>query len=231
MSPDLKFYFIGQDALFNRDGLYGTAYGDFEDNAERFIFFSRAVVEMIEALQLDLRRLPLPRMADRPGARVPAHPVTPTGRGSSGRPVVYTVHNVGYQGLFSSYDLPLTGLGWELLSPKALEFYGKINFMKGGVVFADLINTVSNQYREEILTPEFGFGLEGLFQERAGELYGILEGVDYLRWDPGRDPFLAAPYDRDHLEGKKACKSALEKRFGLNLPPDQPLIGHDHPLL
>ncbi|MGC2692444.1 MAG: glycogen/starch synthase, partial [Desulfobaccales bacterium] len=114
---------------------------------------------------------------------------------------------------------------WELLSPKALEFYGHLNFMKGGLVFADLLNTVSNKYREEIQTSEFGFGLEGLFRERSRELYGILEGVDYLRWDPGHDAFLVAPYDREHLEGKKACKIAVEKRFGLNLKPGQPLVG------
>lgn len=221
---NLNFYFIAQDSLYNRDGLYGTAYGGFEDNSERFIFFSRAVVEMIEALELEfdvchahewqtglvpvyLRTL----YHDRPRLQR--------------LPVVYTVHNVGYQGLFSSFDLPLTGLGWELLSPKALEFYGKINFMKGGLVFADLLSTVSTKYREEILTPEFGFGLQGLFQERAAELYGILEGVDYQRWDPSRDPYLAAPYDRKQLEGKKACKVALTQQFGLNLPPERPLLG------
>jgi starch synthase len=224
IDPGLNFYFIGQDALFNREGLYGTAYGDFEDNSERFIFFNRAVVEMMEALELDwdichahewqtglvpvyLRTL----YSDRPRLRK--------------LPLLYTVHNVGYQGLFSSFDLPLTGLGWDLLSPKALEFYGKINFMKGGLVFADLINTVSTKYREEILTPEYGFGLEGLFQERTHELFGIVDGVDYYRWDPERDAFLTQTYDRDHLEGKRACKAALTQRFGLKLPPDQPLMG------
>lgn len=119
----------------------------------------------------------------------------------------------------------LTVLGWELLSPKALEFYGKLNFMKGGIVFADLITTVSSKYREEILTSEYGFGLEGLFRERAEELYGVLEGVDYVRWNPEKDEFLAAPYDRSNLAGKKACKKALLDRFGLNLAPDRPLLG------
>ena len=118
-----------------------------------------------------------------------------------------------------------TGLGWELLSPKALEFYGKLNFMKGGLVFADILTTVSTKYREEILTPEYGFGLEGLFRERAQDLYGVLEGVDYYRWDPGRDEFLAATYDRDNLAGKKTCKMALVERFGLKLSAAQPLIG------
>jgi starch synthase len=224
IEPNLRFYFIAQDALFNRDGLYGTSYGDFEDNAERFIFFSRAVVEMMEALELDcdvchchewqtglvpvyMRTL----YADRPRLQ--------------SRATVYTVHNVGYQGIFSSFDLPLTGLGWELLSPKGLEFYGKLNFMKGGLVFADLLNTVSTKYREEILTPEYGFGLEGLFQERARELYGILEGVDYERWNPSHDAFLPATYDREHLEGKRRCKEALARRFGLNLPTEMPLLG------
>jgi starch synthase len=224
IDPRLNFYFIGQDALFNRDGLYGTAYGAFEDNAERFIFFSRAVVEMVEALELEadichchewqtglvpvyLRTL----YNDRPRLQKLA--------------VVYTVHNVGYQGLFSSFDMPLTGLGWELLSPKGLEFYGKINLMKGGLVYADLLSTVSAKYREEILTPEYGFGLEGLFQERAQELYGILEGVDYKRWDPSQDPYLPAAFAPDHLEGKKECKAALIRRFGLNLTVENPLIG------
>ncbi|MFZ5453009.1 MAG: glycogen synthase [Thermodesulfobacteriota bacterium] len=224
MEPRLNFYFIGQDALFNREGLYGTAYGGFEDNAERFIFFSRAAVEMFDALELDgdvcnchewqtglvpvyLRTL----YRDHPRFQKLA--------------TVYTVHNVGYQGLFSSFDMPLTGLGWELLSPKGLEFYGKLNLMKGGLVFADLISTVSSKYREEILTPEHGFGLEGLFQERAAELYGIVEGVDYNRWDPSRDPALPATYRADNLEGKKACKADLIQQFGLNLPVDRPLIG------
>lgn len=224
IDPHLNFYFIGQDALFNREGLYGTAYGAFEDNAERFIFFSRAVVEMVEALHLDadichchewqtglvpvyLRTL----YNDRPRLQKLA--------------VIYTVHNVGYQGLFSSFDLPLTGLGWELLSPKGLEFYGKMNLMKGGLAYADLLSTVSAKYREEILTPEYGFGLEGLFQERAQELFGILEGVDYKRWDPSLDSYLPAAYTPERLEGKKECKAALIRRFGLNLELETPLIG------
>jgi starch synthase len=224
IDPKLHFYFVGQDALFNRDGLYGTAYGDFEDNAERFIFFSRAVVEMIEALGMDWDVL---HAHEWQTGLVPVYMRTLY----SDRPllkklpVVYTVHNVGYQGLFSSYDLPLTGLGWELLSPKGLEFYGRLNFMKGGLVFADLLSTVSTKYREEILTPEFGFGLEGIFQERAHELYGIVDGVDYHRWDPQSDSLLPATYSENHLEGKRTCKEALIQRFGLNLSPEQPLLG------
>ncbi len=223
LSP-LSYYFIGQDALFNRECLYGTEYGDFEDNAERFIFFSRAVVEMMKALELELD---VCHCQEWQTGLVPVYLRTlyrdwpPFQR----LPVLYTVHNVGYQGVFSSYDLPLTGLGWELFSPKALEFYGKINFMKGGLIFADLLSTVSTKYREEILTPEYGFGLEGVLQERAQELFGIVEGVDYQRWNPAVDPFIPAPYDHDDLAGKKACKEALLKFFNLDMPVDRPLLG------
>uniref|UniRef100_A0A7V4G8M5 Glycogen synthase n=1 Tax=Desulfobacca acetoxidans TaxID=60893 RepID=A0A7V4G8M5_9BACT len=224
MSPDLTCYFVAQDALYNREGLYGTAYGGFEDNAERFIFFSRAVVEMIEALNL---APDICHCQEWQTGLVPVYlrtlyherPVLQK------LPVLYTVHNVGYQGIFSSYDFPLTGLGWDLLSPKALEFFGKINLMKGGVVFADLINTVSHKYREEILTPEYGFGLEGVFQERAPYLFGVTSGVDYQRWDPSRDTTLAATYTPANLEGKKACKAALLRHFNLELSPEQPLLG------
>ncbi len=224
LNSRLTYYLISQDALFNREGLYGTEYGDFEDNAERFIFFSRAVVEMMEALELDLD---ICHCQEWQTGLVPVYLRTlyKDKPGFQRLPVLYTVHNVGYQGVFSSYDLPLTGLGWELFSPKALEFYGKINFMKGGLIFADLLSTVSKKYREEILTPEHGFGLEGVLQERAPELFGIVEGVDYQRWDPANDPHIAAPYDRNHLEGKNACKKALLQFFQLDLPEERPLLG------
>jgi starch synthase len=225
LAPGLTFYFIGQDSLFNRDGLYGTAYGTFEDNAERFIFFSRAVVEMIDALELELD---VCHCHEWQTGLVPVYLRTLfRDRARLFKlPVLYTVHNVGYQGIFSSYDFPLTGLGWELLSPKALEFYGNINLMKGGLVFSDLISTVSNRYREEILTPEMGFGLEGVFQERAEDLFGVVGGVDYQRWDPSRDGFLARTYSPDRLEGKKICKQALLKHFELDQSLAQaPLLG------
>jgi starch synthase len=224
IAPGLRYYFIGQDALFNREGLYGTLYFDFEDNNERFIFFSRAVVEMIEGLKLDLD---ICHCHEWQTGLVPVYlrnlyndrPLFQR------LPVLYTVNNVGYQGIFPVFDLPLTGLSWQLLSPKALEFDGKINFMKAGLVFADLISTMSRKYREDILTQEFGFRLEGVFQERVQELFGVLESVDYQRWDPSHDTGLDASYKKEHMERKKECKAALLRHFGMDLPPTRPLLG------
>ena len=116
-------------------------------------------------------------------------------------------------------------MGWEYFTPQLLEFYGKINLEKGGLITADIITTVSRQYRQEILTPDFGFGLEGVFQDRAEDLYGILHGVDYENWDPAHDHYLAASYDAKNLTGKKSCKIDLINRFDLRISPDQPLLG------
>jgi starch synthase len=119
----------------------------------------------------------------------------------------------------------LTGLGWEYFTPSLLEFYGKINLEKGGLISADIITTVSRQYRKEILTPDFGFGLEGVFQDRDEDLYGILNGVDYENWDPAHDKHIPAPYDAKNLAGKKACKLDLIKHFGLKISLEKPLLG------
>jgi starch synthase len=137
---------------------------------------------------------------------------------------LYTIHNLGYQGLFWHYDLHLTGLGWELFSPKALEFYGKLNLMKGGIVFADILNTVSPNYRKEILTPVNGFGLEGVLKTRESDLYAVLNGVDYQVWNPANDPFLPAPYTPTNLENKKICKSNLQDLFHLKKKGEIPII-------
>jgi starch synthase len=224
LQPDLDCYFIAQDSLYDRDGLYGSCYGDFQDNAERFIFFSRAIMEMVEALDVDFD---VCHCHDWQTGLVPVYSRTLYRDRPGWRhlPVVYSVHNVGFQGIFNSYDFTLTGLDWGLFSPQALEFHSKINFMKGGLVFADVLSTVSARYREEILTPEYGFGLEGVFNERAAELFGIPEGVDYSRWNTRNNPFLAASYDRANLKGKQACKSRLMAHFGLDLPLERPLIG------
>ncbi len=224
ITPELNFYFIGQDSLYDRDGLYGTPFGDYQDNAERFIFFSRAVPELLNALELEFD---VCNCHEWQTGLVPVYFRTlyQNSPFCKDLPTVYTVHNVGYQGIFWHYDMALTGLGWEYFTPKLLEFYGKINLEKGGLISADIINTVSRQYRQEILTPEFGFGLEGVFQDRAADLFGILNGVDYEHWDPAHDKHLAASYDAKNPRGKEACKLELIKHFGLKISLKQPLLG------
>jgi starch synthase len=224
ITPELNFYFIGQDSLYDRDGLYGTPFGDYQDNAERFIFFSRAVPELLNALELEFD---VCNCHEWQTGLVPVyfHTLYQNSPFCKNLPTVYTVHNVGYQGIFWHYDMALTGLGWEYFTPQLLEFYGKINLEKGGLISADIINTVSRQYRQEILTSEFGFGLEGVFQDRAADLFGILNGVDYENWDPAHDKHLAVSYDAKNPAGKEACKLDLIKRFGLKTTLEQPLLG------
>jgi starch synthase len=140
--------------------------------------------------------------------------------------VVFTIHNLAYQGLFMKEKLSLTGLPPEMYNPEGLEFWERINLMKAGIVYGDVINTVSKKYSEEIQTPEFGYGLDGILRKRRQDLYGILNGVDYDDWDPAHDPHLAAPYSLHNMAGKKKCKKDLLKEFGL--PPsleNAPLLG------
>ena len=141
-------------------------------------------------------------------------------------PVVQTIHNLAYQGVFSRDALWRTGLPENLFNVDALEFYGKVNFLKGGLIFADYLTTVSRKYAQEIQTPEYGCGLEGVIQRRGERLIGILNGVDYSAWSPESDSLIAANYSTHNLEGKKACKKDLLETFRLpsqNL--EQPLIG------
>jgi starch synthase len=224
LTPELNYYFIVQDNLYDRDRLYGTPFGDYQDNAERFIFFSRAIPELLNVLELEFD---VCNCHEWQTGLVPVYFRTlyQNSPFCKNLPTVYTVHNVGYQGIFWHYDMALTGLGWEYFTPQLLEFYGKINLEKGGLISSDIITTVSRQYRQEILTPEFGFGLEGVFQERTADLYGILNGVDYENWDPAHDKHLAAHYEANNPDGKKACKLDLIEHFGLKISLEQPLLG------
>jgi starch synthase len=216
-------YFIGRDDLYDREGLYGNEFGDYQDNAERFIFFSRAVLELSQALDLrpdvihsnDWQTGLIPVYLKTLYAQIPSFQLTSS---------LFTIHNLGYQGLFWHYDLHLTGLGWEYFTPKALEFFGKLNLMKGGIVFSDILNTVSPNYRDEILTPANGFGLEGVLKTRETDLYAVLNGVDYQVWNPAKDPFLPATYTPVELENKKVCKSNLQEFFHLKKKGETPVI-------
>jgi starch synthase len=141
-------------------------------------------------------------------------------------PVVFTIHNIGYQGLFDPEVLPLLGLPWELFTINRLEFYGKVNFLKGALTFADFVTTVSKKYSQEIQTAEYGFGLEGVLRARSNTVTGILNGVDYNEWSPAVDKFIAARYSEADLAGKAECKADLLKTYGLEkVDPKTPVIG------
>ncbi len=214
--------FVEADDYFDRDHLYGGPYGDYGDNAERFAFLSRAVLALAARLE------PAPDVIHCHDWQTALVPVLarafPDPRLASTRTVL-TIHNLGYQGVFPASVFPLLGLEGAYFTPRTLEFYGQVNFLKGGLVFADALTTVSPRYAEEILTPEHGHGLDGVLRERAAILQGIVNGIDYARWDPARDPHIAATFDHDDLAGKAACKADLQRRFGLRVAAHTPLLG------
>jgi starch synthase len=220
----VRAFLIRNDRYFDRDHLYGTKDGDYADNCERFTFFCRAVMEWMVASG---RRYDILHCNDWQTALIPAYVRTLYAHGAAfdSTRTVFTVHNLGYQGLFWNHDLPLTGLGWELFTPQGLEFYGKLNLLKAGLVFADVLTTVSDTYSREIQTPEYGHGLEGVLYERREDLHGILNGVDYDDWNPETDRHIAARFSRSDLSGKEACRADLLEEFGWKGPAPEPVIG------
>jgi starch synthase len=208
---NLKVHLINREEFFDRRNPYGNGDRDYEDNAERFIFFCKAVVETLRLsdLQADLVHchdwqaalLPvLLRQAER------RHGVTLALK------TVFTIHNIAFQGLFPSKAFALTNLPEELNHIDGIEYYSQINLMKGGILFADRVTTVSPRYAKEIQTPEFGCGLEGVVQTRADDIVGLLNGVDNAIWNPAVDGLLPARYSAANLSGKAICRAELLKR-------------------
>jgi starch synthase len=198
---------------------------DYADNAERFLFFGRAVLETLRLLDYwpdvlhlnDWQTGLVPVYLQEMYRQRPQYDRVRT---------LFTIHNMAYQGVFRSEILPLTGLDWRLFNYRQLEFYSQLNFLKAGIVFADLLNTVSPTYAREIQTPALGCGLEGALMERHEQLHGIVNGVDDRLWNPATDRYLAATYDRHSVAaGKARCKAALQKRFGLAEQAKAPLLG------
>ena len=141
-------------------------------------------------------------------------------------PVIFTIHNLGYQGQFPAAVLGRAGIPSEVYNPAGLEYYGDVNFLKGGLVYSDYLTTVSKKYAEEIQTPEFGFGLDGVVRSRRDHLVGILNGVDYSAWNPEKDKLIAATYSSKDLTGKHACKKDLLEIFGLSPEHEaRPVLG------
>jgi len=218
------FYFLEAPTLYGRDGFYGDADGDYPDNAVRFAVFSRAALAVA-------RRVFRPQIIhchDWQSGLVPVYLRTvfafdPTFMGMK---TLFTIHNLGYQGLFPMAVLPQVGLDRRVFSMDGLEFFGQVSFIKGGLNYSDALSTVSKKYALEIQTPEYGFGLDGVLRARSSDLYGILNGVDYGNWDPQTDPQIAAHYSAADLSGKRRCKQDLIREFGLpEAALKRPLLG------
>jgi len=213
--------------LFDREGIYGVQNGEYPDNARRYAMFVRAVLEWAGRRG---RRPSIVHAHDWQGGLAAVylktlyadHPVL------GGVPNAFTIHNLAYQGLFDSAWLPRLDLGWELFTIDRLEFWNRISLLKGGINFADVVTTVSPRYAQEIQTPQFGFGFDGIVRARAADLVGILNGIDTTAWNPETDRHLPTPYTRDDLSGKAAAKTALLEKYGIvatDAVVKRPLVG------
>jgi starch synthase len=221
---NLSFYLICREEFFDRRGIYGNGERDYEDNDNRFIYFAKAVVETLRLLEFGAD---IVHAHDWPAALVPLmlryserrHGVTLALK------TVFTVHNIAFQGVFPMKSFARTNLPDELMGIDGLEFYGQMSLMKGGLLFADHVTTVSPQYAREILTPDFGCGLDGVLQTRATDLMGLVNGIDTAVWNPATDVALPVRYSADDLAGKAECRAALLKRLGLTVAPEMPVFG------
>jgi len=214
LGDNVTAYFINKDVYFDRPELYRTIRGDYPDNAERFIFFSRAVPEVCRVLDY---RPDVIHCNDWQTGLTPLYLRTFYRDNATlgGARTVFTIHNLGYQGIFWHWDMRLTGLGWDVFTPDGIEYWGNLNLLKAGLVYADALTTVSPTYSREIQTPEEGHGLDGVLRKRSHDLYGIVNGIDVSDWNPASDPLIAAPYSASRPAGKGACTAALRGELGL----------------
>ena len=224
IKKNLEVIFIKNDSYFMRDGLYGVSGGDYPDNLERFSFYAAKTIDIIKRIgfspdiihcndwQASLIIIYLKtKLENKPFfARTKS---------------ILTIHNLAYQGIFDSSKFSLLGLADEYFSMHYLEFYGKINLLKGGIVFSDMVNTVSPTYAEQIKTKEYGCGLEGVLKEKGERLTGILNAIDYKVWNPSSDKFIYKKYSRNTLEDKYINKSRFQKEFGLKVKKSDFLLG------
>ncbi len=223
MGEEIKVYFIENDKFFNRAGLYGEKKGDYPDNLERFSYFSKKALGLLKEIDF---KPDIIHCHDWQTSLIPVYLKTiyKNDLFYKDTMTLLTIHNIGYQGLFSKEEFPKLCLDWSLFNMEGLEFYNKINILKGGIVFSDGINTVSPTYSKEIQEKEFGFGLEGILSKRKNSLYGILNGLDYSVWDPEKDKLIAKSYSLKNLKDKYRNKQDLQQIS--NLPQkDMPLLG------
>ncbi len=217
-ASSLRVWAIGYDPYFDRPGLYQERGLDYPDNLDRFVFFCRSIMETMAYLERERKwRTDLLHLHDWQTALCAVYLKTTVRERAElqGVKSVLTLHNVGYQGLFPGGQFSKTGLSSSLFTPAGLEFYGSVNMLKGGIVYADYLTTVSPTYAREILTSAGGFGLDGVLHNRQAQLQGILNGIDVDAWNPETDPYLPAHYSLSDRAGKLRCKRALQQEFKL----------------
>jgi len=216
-------YFVCNDEYFDRDEMYCDATGDYPDNDARFVFFCKSVLEICRKFSLVFDVL---HCNDWQTGLIPLYLRTLYWRGPFFKEArtILTIHNLGFQGLFPASAVELIGLGRDIFNPEGIEFYGKVNFLKAGIISADILTTVSPTYAKEILTAEKGFGLDGMLRKRVDSLFGVLNGIDYTEWDPADDDFIPSNYSKTNLSGKADCKKELLSRCGLKGSQETPLL-------
>lgn len=217
-------YFIDSPKYFWRENIYGEGKGEYLDNDERFIFFNKAVLAFLQRTRM---KVDVIHCHSWPTALIPVLVKTIYNKKGTFKrtATVLTLHNISYQGEFPPESLALTGLNWNYFSSGPLSLNGRLNFLKAGIIYADMLNTVSSSYRREILTKKGGKGLNKILQARKESLVSIRNGVDYELWDPRRDPFIISTYNPGDLEAKKKCKVDALREFGLPSRKKSPIIG------
>lgn len=224
IDKNIEVFFIKNDALFNRDGLYATPAGDFPDNLDRFSFFCRRTLELVKEIGF---KPDIIHCHDWQSALIPVYlkSIFRDDDFFENSKTVFTIHNLAYQGLFPESEFSKIGIYRDFFNIEGLEFYGKVNLLKGGLMFSDHLTTVSPTYAKEIQTKEFGCGLEGVLLQRRHSLCGILNGLDYDIWDPKKDNSIFAKFSPQDLSGKSENKEKLQKQCGLAVSKSIPLFG------
>lgn len=225
-NTNIPVYFVENEKFYNREELYGENGKDYEDNALRFAFFSMATIWMLKGIRWQPDII---MCNDWQAALIPIYLRNIENLKSDffykKIKVLYTTHNLAYQGIFPKEMLPKIGLDRSVFTMDKLEYYDNINLTKGAIIFSDAVSTVSKQYAAEIQTKEFGCGLEGVLVDKAKAIYGIINGIDYGVWNPAVDTLIPDQYTPEELEGKGKCKSYLQQTCGLPEDKDIPLIG------
>ena len=224
MSEAIDVYLVENDKYFDREGLYGTSEGDYSDNLERFAFFCKQILLLLKETNFCPEII---HCNDWQTALIPAYLKTifKDDPFFSQAKTIFTIHNLAYQGAFSKDKFVQTGLDWQLFNIHGLEFYGKVNLLKGGLTFSRFITSVSPTYAQEIQSREFGCGLDGVLRERKRDLLGIINGLDYRIWNPASDDQIFQRYGAKNLDDKYVNKVKLQQELGLPVDRDIPVLG------